>query len=341
MIKKYRLVGILLTTISLVACQETSKTNSKTYVNPFLSDNSRNVGNEITPEKAKNIYNDFKNVDDEMSPSKITHTYGLATSSFVEKDLGYDSSYIKQTTRNKSETMEVDRENLFYHYKYSSVDVFTKFDNSEKRVTIDEERWCYYDNGYLINVHSYKSVNVDWPEDQAIYYKEKISKEDAEKSARFSTYSFEWHLWEQYNFEAFKDFIDARFYNPGGSYTFKEDVALNNPQFTYKSNGIKGNLAVVCLDESTVSRAGIETFPSKEADVVNNVNYCQKYNMEIYDYFTYLEEYNIITTAKTADGETLRTSTESMTDMAVEECERTYPTLSNYRETDGDFSHIM
>ena len=53
-------VGILLTVLSLVACDNTKETFSKSYSNPFTSKEFVDYGQEITKQEAETVFNGIK-----------------------------------------------------------------------------------------------------------------------------------------------------------------------------------------------------------------------------------------------------------------------------------------
>ena len=346
-------VGILLTVLSLVACDNTKETFSKSYSNPFTSKEFVDYGPEITKQEAETVFNGIKDYPEKLKPTKITYVNNVFSESRVVRNAEFNANYPQLMGSSTKQKYEVDSDNLFYHYEFRSKDFKYSPSGDGKGSYIhhyfryvEEDYWMYYKDGYLQYAHYYFEDLEDNTQRllsgaKAYKWKVQAKKEDLKDGARFNTLKYNFYFMDGINFSVYDTLMKSSMSSYSMAYRAKDfdSIALNYDYVSYNSKD-EGNLLVASGRNISMHKDMLSSFPEQENDLFN-VDCTQHYSNRIVDYFSAQELVEITSASYDADHNLIRQEYVDSEDTIIEECDFEYPNLSEYTETDGDWQNPM
>ena len=330
--------------ISFESSDSSSKNNeyypigtSSTTIDLFSNDGSFSLSTPtITKEQAEDLVsNDLSSYPEEKSLHKKTVLTSVKQESHVKANYSSSNYSVKDLIEEKHTISQIDSDNKWSYSKSVETCKTVYFEEDTLIRHIARENLFFVKDGCYYQVTSEQSY-YEGLENRGIYesyYYKMYDLKEEECIGRFTIYL---DSWTYFNKSSGFDKIDKSIYNnfsQSSSFYYSNNYRdmERHPSYEYHSSK-EGDFGCVAVDDYEYYSSDITDYPSGEKDSLYAISYHQDYLVNIFNYFTYNEDYLTKSISKKANDNVIREETRQGRKKVIEECEVFYPDLSKFEE---------
>ena len=306
-----------------------------------LSFSSNPNQKEISQDEANNIADEITNKAKVVTPKKLTTRRKKTRHYYVRENL-YTSTYsVKDYDEEEIVINEFDTTDSWYHYTSHKIEHTTYFVEEPLVRHLDVERWIFYKDGTIFTVYdnnTYYEGKEDKAKIEKYYYR---AEEELDVVAGYFIPGVDQYCYfnkstnsavEQTGLDKIDQILMTSFSRSSSFYTLDEPRQFQrNTSCSYYATDEKGSFSCKVDDATTYRLSDLRDWPSVEENLLGSISYRQDYQINIANYFDYLENSKITTIAKDKSSKDLRNEVRESEALVLQTCrEAFYPDLNKY-----------